>query len=265
MKRNVGLVEIPGEADAIGSPTDASRMAARRLGGYSLLEWLVRRISECESLDHIVVLASSAEDEAELLRLTPANVPVVSAVGADPLARCCHLAEQFEADSIVRIRLDQPLTDPSLIDQLSAAASRTGSVDFVGYSSRAGLGGSELRCVGLFAEWCRTDALERADRLARLPADRQQITRYLVTHPTQFRLAWLSPPAALDREDLRLVLHRADDWDHVHEIIEALGHDSLDWQTLVELLESQAEMRGRMARLNSVRPDQRGLATAAAD
>jgi spore coat polysaccharide biosynthesis protein SpsF (cytidylyltransferase family) len=54
----------------------------------------------------------------------------------------------------------------------------------------------------------------------------------------------------LDRDDVRLVIEGEEDWEHVQEIVEALGQDNLDWRTLAELLKYQPGLRGNMARLN---------------
>jgi spore coat polysaccharide biosynthesis protein SpsF (cytidylyltransferase family) len=57
-------------------------------------------------------------------------------------------------------------------------------------------------------------------------------------------------PAELDRDDLRLRIESADDWEHVQQIVDALGDEHLDWQRIAGLLAQQPDLRKRMAAMN---------------
>ena len=107
-----------------------------------------------------------------------------------------------------------------------------------------------LSSVGLFAEWCRTDALRRASEEVTLQSDREQVTSYLYSHPEKFAVRLIPAPPGLDRDDVRLTIDSEEDWDHAQTIFEALGPDSLDWQRIARLLEQQPRMRQEMAVLN---------------
>jgi spore coat polysaccharide biosynthesis protein SpsF (cytidylyltransferase family) len=93
-------------------------------------------------------------------------------------------------------------------------------------------------------------ALVQANSLAARDLDRRDVTRYVWSHPRLFLLGWTPLPLELDRDDVRLVIEGEEDWEHVQEIVEALGQDNLDWRTLAELLKYQPGLRGNMARLN---------------
>jgi spore coat polysaccharide biosynthesis protein SpsF (cytidylyltransferase family) len=60
----------------------------------------------------------------------------------------------------------------------------------------------------------------------------------------------LALPEGLDQHDVRLTLDVEEDWEHAEQIFDALGHDTLEWQRLVGLLQQQPRLRARMARLN---------------
>ena len=90
--------------------------------------------------------------------------------------------------------------------------------------------------VGVCAEWFRVRALRRAARAAKDPADRQQVTRYLYSHPEKFNLRLIPAPEGIDREDVRLTIASDEDWDHALAIYDALGPEALDWQRIARFV-----------------------------
>jgi spore coat polysaccharide biosynthesis protein SpsF (cytidylyltransferase family) len=153
------------------------------------------------------------------------------------------------AEAIVCVRLHNPFIDPVLIDRLIASAACPPACDYVGFRSRDGRPAFRS-AVGMFAEWFRAAAIVRADRDADSTGAARCPTRHMLAHPDQFALRLAEIPAPLDRRDLRLSLEVEEDWGHAHDIIEALGPEELDWQTIAGLLDRQPAMRLRMAELN---------------
>ena len=107
-----------------------------------------------------------------------------------------------------------------------------------------------LSPVSVYAEWFRTAALRKANRLARDQLDREHVTRYLYSHPEKFNVRLMPAPDEIDREDVRLTVDIDEDWDHALAIYEALGPERLDWQRIARLLDHQPALRSRMAALN---------------
>ena len=222
---------------------------ARRLGGRSLLEWVVRRVTDSIRLDGVIVLACPADDCSGVGRLVPSDVPVCYAEGGDALGRLCKALEKYTAQGVVRVRGDDLFVDPSLIDRLVTAAEADPTCDYVGYCSRDGrpVVGSP---VSVYAEWFRTSALRKADRLARGREDREDVTGFVQSHADQFHIRRIPAPAEIDRDDVRLTVDIDEDWDHALAIYEALGPERLDWQRIANLLDHQPALRRRMAALN---------------
>ncbi len=79
------------------------------------------------------------------------------------------------------------------------------------------------------APWCKPIA-------ATAPADREEVTRYLYSHPETFRLRLIPVPSELDRDDLRLTVEHEEDWEHLHTIYDALGHEGFEWRQIADLL-----------------------------
>jgi spore coat polysaccharide biosynthesis protein SpsF len=221
---------------------------SRKLGGKSILEWVVRRATDCQRLDALVVLcADSMEDDVR--PLVPPDVEVLPLANLDPLTSTLSATERFRARSLVHVCADNPFNDPVLIDRLVTTADAHPNCDYIGYCRSDGRP-AILTHLGVFAEWCSADALRRANRQATRAADRRHVSSYLYGHPEIFNVRLIPLPAELDREDLRLRIDGEEDWENAQVIYEALGHDEWDWQRIADLLDSQPALRKRMAVLN---------------
>jgi spore coat polysaccharide biosynthesis protein SpsF len=223
--------------------------AARKLGGRSLLEWVVRRVTDSMRLDGVIVVACDRSESRALGRLVPSDVPVWFSDAPDLLAGFAAALQEYPAEAAVRVRGDNLFIDPALIDRLVTAAESFAECDYATYGSRDGRP-AILSPVGVYAEWFRARALQRAQRAAKDPQDREEVTRYLYRHPRRFHLHLIPAPAEIDREDVRLTLEGDEDWDHALAIYDALGPEAFDWQRIAGFLNHQPAMRRRMAALN---------------
>jgi spore coat polysaccharide biosynthesis protein SpsF len=243
MVNALGIIEARPGSDPLKG------LVARRLGGKPLLEWVVRRMTDCQRLDRVIVLTGRGPEEQFVSELAPPDVPVFGGPVNDVLARYEAALDAYPARAVVRVGADSPFIDPVLVDRLVNTADEHPECDYIGYR-RADGRPALLAPMGLFAEWCRADALRRAAREAARPVDRQQPTRYLYSHPESFTVRLIPAPAGLDRDDVRLTVEFEEDWEHAQTIYEALGPDALDWQRIAGLLEQQPALRSRMAVLN---------------
>jgi spore coat polysaccharide biosynthesis protein SpsF len=245
MLRNLGVVQA-----SFHLPRFRTN-AARRLGGRSLLEWVVRRVTDSIRLDGVIVVVCEPDDRKSIGHLVPSDVPVVHAEGKDPLDRFTNALDQYPSEGIVRVLGDNLFTDPGLIDRLVTTAESHPNCDYVTYCSRDGRP-AILSPVSVYAEWFRFSSLRQANRLARDAHDREHVTPYLYSHPDKFNIRLTPAPTEIDREDVRLRVDIEEDWDHALAIYEALGPERLDWQRIASLLNHQPALRSRMAALNRV-------------
>lgn len=221
----------------------------RQLLGKTLLESIVRRATEAQQLNGVIVLVGPGEAERRLAALVPADVPVCYSEATDPLGACVRALEEYRSEAVVLIEPDSPFLDPALIDRLVTAGVDHPECDYIAYRL-SGQGPTELAKLGVFAQWCKSDALRKARRRATSAEDRREPARFLYSHPDVFQLRLLPTPVELDRSDLRLCITCEEDWDNAITIAEALGADHLEWQRIAHLLDHQPALRERMAVLN---------------
>lgn len=136
-------------------------MIHRRLRGQSLLEWVVRRVTDCMRLDGVIVVACDAAEHQVIRDLVPLDVPVFVDRQPDPLGRFARAVAEYPTEAVVRVRGDNPLVDPDLIDRLVTKAESHAECDYVSYCSRDGRP-AILSPVGVYAEWFRASALQQA-------------------------------------------------------------------------------------------------------
>jgi spore coat polysaccharide biosynthesis protein SpsF len=245
MQKTVAIIQA-----RLGSVRLPSKVA-RRLGGQSLLEIVVRRVTDSQCLDAVLVAAGDGPGDERIAELVPPDVPVFFGSERDVLGRYISAIDSlpFSPDAVLRVCADNPFIDPALIDRLVTTGNEHPRSDYIGYCTRDGRP-AILSPLGLFGEWCRVEALRRADREARSAADREHVTRYLYAHPESFRVRLIPMPEALDRDDVRLTVDLEEDWEHAQAIFDALGPERLEWQRIAALLDSQPGLRRQMANLN---------------
>jgi spore coat polysaccharide biosynthesis protein SpsF len=221
---------------------------ARKLGGKSLLEWIVRQVTDSTRLDGVVVVSCDSQTDA-LAELAPPDITFITSGGGDVLSTYARLLRQRSAECVIRLCADTPFIDPVLIDRLIRTADDHAECDYIGYVLRDGRP-AIFSPLGIFAEWCRADALLQAAREAIDPLDRRHPTRFVSAHPERFRLRLIEAPTGLDRADLRLTIASEEDWEHTQAIYDALGPEGMDWQRVADLLDNHPTMSRRMAALN---------------
>jgi spore coat polysaccharide biosynthesis protein SpsF len=226
-----------------------SRCHCRRLYGQTVLEWVIRRATESMQLDGVIVMASEAAESSFLRNLVPSDIPLFVSKESDALGSFVRALEEYPAESLVRVRGDNPFVDPTLIDRLVKAAQTHAGCDYASFCVRDGRPAIHSP-VGICAEWFRAAALRKASRAKLTPDDREHVTQYICAHPEKFQLRLIPAPEEIDRDDVRLTIDLEEDWEHALAIFEAIAPESMDWRRIADLLDHQPALRSRMAALN---------------
>ena len=249
MFTTLGVVEVVPSLDGLPSNSPLAGIARRRFAGKTLLEWVVRRVSDADHLQQIVVTAGPDTLSRSLAALAPPDARVLLCESNDPLGRLAAVVRKFPCNGIVRLTVSEPFVDPILIDRLVMSVAGEEDCDYACFTLSDGRLGHESR-MGIFADWCRSDAILQADRLARSVADRADPMQFIYSRPKVFNIKHVPVPTRLDRGDLRLAIRDEEDWENVETILDALGPECLDWQYITSLLDRNPKMGQRMAEHN---------------
>lgn len=236
MLDTLGIVDVCFESNA-----ELSRVT-RQVGGKSVLEWVVRRATEAQQFDGVIVLARNAAQKEHLKRHVPLDVPLYAATADDVLSCWAETLAEFPCRAAVRIPPFSPLIDPTLLDRLVVEASsrRSEKPDYIGFMLKCGKPAT-FSASPVFGEWFLPRAIHKAARSAK-GKYRHDPTLYIISRPKQFRLEWLPCPTEIDRDDVRLTLEGDEDREHIEVIFDVLGPDC-DWHRIIELLDCSPSLR----------------------
>ena len=145
----------------------------RPILGVPMIELLLDRLSQSELVDGIVIATSR----------DPGNKSLIEHIGSlgyesyqgsedDVLDRYYHVAQQFAAETVVRITGDCPLVDPHIVDQVTSEF-YSRQVDYLSNTD------PPTYPDGLDVEVFRFEALEQAWKMAKEPREREHVTPYI--------------------------------------------------------------------------------------
>ena len=90
----------------------------QKIGDYSLIDFQLKRLSKCTSIDTIILATTCSEEDKALKHLADINsTNFFQGEANDVLKRYLDAAKEYELDNIIRITGDCPFSDPELIDE----------------------------------------------------------------------------------------------------------------------------------------------------
>lgn len=194
---------------------DSSRLPGKALlplGGEPLLFRVMAALSSVSAEAH--VLACPADAEAAFAPLAErAGFRVVVGSKDDVLERYCDAVRATGADRIVRATGDNPFVFPDAADAVNRESEKLGA-DYGAYAALP---------YGAGVESVAAEALLRAEREARLPAEREHVCPYLYNHPELFALHRPLAPAEWRAPQVRLTVDTAADYGRAQSLYAALG------------------------------------------
>ena len=232
--------------------TIEARMASSRLPGKvmreamgtPLLGHLITRLEACDSIDEIVVASTTRSDDDAIEEYCRSRgTAVFRGDNDDVMGRVLMAAASRSADVIVETTGDNPLLDPEIVDLhveafLANAADYVSNVVVPSYPD------------GMDVQVFSVGTLQRSERVARDPLDREHVTRHIRQHPEQFSRINVIAPRAVRRPDLCVTVDAPADFELVRQVLEALYTPSRAFTCaeLIAFLDGNAEV----ARLNAL-------------
>jgi spore coat polysaccharide biosynthesis protein SpsF len=221
----------------MGSSRLPGKMTLPIFGGKGALALMLERVARASLIDELIVATTELPEDdvlAELCRRS--EVPCFRGSPTDVLDRYYRCARSFNAGNvIVRLTGDCPLHDPNVIDDVIRLFLR-GAFDYAANTH------PPTFPDGLDVEVFSLESLEIAWRRATLVSEREHVTYYIYTHPTEFRLANLAH--GRDLSGLRWTLDEPRDLEFVRAVYSELGGASLHFgmNEVLALVEKRPEL-----------------------
>lgn len=225
-----------------------ARMGSTRLPGKILkpilgrpmLSLMLERVKRAKKLDAIVVATTdNSEDDATEKVVKEAGVRVFRGSEKDVLDRFYQAGKSAgaTADTIIFVLLaDCPLQDPLVIEE--------GIKHFIEANDPQAYGGTVLNYPeGLDFNIFTFGSLEEAWKNAKLPSEREHITRYLINHPERFHaIQWRT--GTRDDSKMHWSVDTAEDFQFVTKVFEHLypSNPNFSKDDVLALLEKHPEL-----------------------
>lgn len=190
----------------------------------------------------VIATTTNPADDEIVAYAKQGDVAVFRGSESDVLQRFVDCAQAFDAQNVVRVCSDNPFL---MGDELGEIANLQGKdLDYFSYKNSEGVPAIKTHW-GLFAEFIKTSALERAATQTADPFYHEHVTNYIYGHPNAFAVELkLAPAAVLNRDDLRFTIDTHQDFKTCQEIYAAWDKQSLN--SLVALVDENAPWQTSM-------------------
>jgi spore coat polysaccharide biosynthesis protein SpsF (cytidylyltransferase family) len=220
-----------------------ARIGSSRLPGKVMLKldkknpvlfYVLKQLQSSKLLDKIVV-ATTILDEDDVIADYAKNmgVDVFRGNTNDVLDRYFECAKKFSFSIIIRITADNPLIDPTIVDDLIKKFT-SNSYDY--------LTNSYVRTFpyGTEVEVFSFKALEKAWKSAKKPSEREHVTPYLYNNPNNFKI--FNVKYSKNISNLRWTIDRKNDLTLVKLIISKIHTRPILMNNILDLFSHEPKL-----------------------
>lgn len=220
-----------------------ARMSSTRLPGKVMLNidekdpiiyYVIKQISESRLCDQIVIATTTLPEDEEIVKFAKdMNVSCFRGSVEDCLDRYYQCAKEFSLSTIVRITCDNPLIDPTLIDD-AIKLFNSEKYDYVtNCRERTFPQGTEVEIFSF-------NALEKAWKEAKKYSEREHVTPYFYNNPDQFKIFNIRNNENLSH--LRWTVDRKEDLEFIKNIVSKIKKSPILMSDILKLLKMEPEL-----------------------
>lgn len=213
----------------------------KEIDGISLLEYQIKRVNKSQLLDKIIVATTIARQDDAIVTLCEKNkIEYFRGSEIDCLARYYQCAKKYNADVIVRLTADCPLSDPHIVDNTINLYINT-KADYVANTIPPE---TSKYPDGTDVEVFSIQALEQAFHEAKNPQDREHVTFYFWKY-NNFKTRQLDN--GKDYSKYRLTVDYPEDFEVVKFIVGRLKEKNIFGylHEIIDILDSNPEIRSK--------------------
>lgn len=188
----------------------------KEIEGKSLLEHLIERLRTAKKVNSIVVVTSRKAENQIIQEICRKNgIKCYMGSEEDVLRRYYEAAREEQANIIVRVTADNPLTDAEQIDRMIAHHLKT-HADYTHNKHEKGVP------FGAGAEVISFSALAKAHAEGKKPYEREHVTPFIIRHPNLFKIEVVDAPLPIRRPEIRITVDTAEDLELIRRIYKRL-------------------------------------------
>lgn len=202
-----------------------------QLGDKVLIDHLIDRVKEAKQVDEVVVAIPNNELNNELAKhLSKKEVICIRGDEEDVLSRFIVAGQSTDADYLIRITADNPLTSYEYIDYLIKK-----HIDKkLDYSYIKGLP------IGLATEMIKYEALKELNQKDLLPHHREHVTIYFKENPSSFKVMYIDCLKEHYYPEYSLTVDTVDDYKKMQMLFSKLynGVSTVSIERIINLIKS---------------------------
>lgn len=221
-----------------------ARMTSTRLPGKvmmlvddetPILGYVIKQLKYSKLCNQIIIATTTQNEDEKIIDFAKKNtIPYFRGSAEDCLDRYYQCAKTFSASIIVRITSDNPLIDPTLIDE-TVALFETGNYDYItNCKPRTFPQGTEVEVFSF-------NALEKAWNEAKKSSEREHVTPYFYKNPDKFRIFNITNKE--DMSNLRWTVDRKDDLEFVRTIVSKIKKSPILMTDILKLLREEPHLK----------------------
>ena len=207
----------------------------RIIGNQPMLWYSTHRLSKSSMIDHVVVATSNNSSDDDVFRFCKSkNFNCFRGDLDNVLSRYYFAGLTYQADIMVRITADCPLSDPLLVEH-GIELFQKNATDYLSNTVK------RTYPRGFDFEIMTFDALKKAYLCATKGFEKEHVTPYIwKTHPEQFRISQITQPN--DYSSFRITVDTQEDFEVMKILIEQYKADQLNYNQITTILQKHPEI-----------------------
>jgi len=205
-------------------------------GGITMLEILIRRLSQSRFIEKIIVATTTNKQDDPIIEFCIANnLPYFRGSEHNVLERVYAAAKQFHTDTLVQITGDCPLIDYRMVDDLIEIFNKNYPASKVVSNT-----GPEISMPwGFDVQVYKADELKKVLDNSPSEEDKEHVSQrfYRAEFKETYNLLHIKYGPPLNRPELRVTLDYLEDYLLIKEIVEDFGIERLKEFTAEDIVE----------------------------
>ena len=216
---------------------------------HTTLDYVINQLKHSKLLGKIIIATTNLEEDDAIVQFAKKNkIECFRGSSDDVLDRYYNCAKKFSLTNILRITSDDPLVDPTIIDELirnyqetdcDLASIESSVEDNINNDKSKNLSGYPYP-IGLNAQIFSFSALERTWKNAKLPSEREHVSPYMMKNSDIFRQFHLRNPIKIP--PLRLTIDKEEDLELCRNIISKISKHPILLHDILELYGNEPKL-----------------------
>ena len=201
---------------------------------YTVLDYLINQLKYSKLLGKIIIATTNLEEDDVIVNFAKKNeIEYFRGESDDVLDRYYQCAKNFSSDNILRITSDNPLVDPTVIDDLIINYQKI-SCDYASTNL------IRTYPFGIDAEIFSFHTLEKTWKNAILPSEREHVSPYMKKNSNIFKQFNLRNKIKVPL--LRLTIDRKEDLELFRIVISKISERPILMDNILELYNNEPKL-----------------------